>query len=43
MRRTENGSLMVAERGRVVGVIALKELLDLFALKMELVLTGFRP
>jgi len=36
MQRTGNSRLMVTEAGRLVGIIALKDLLQLVALKMEL-------
>lgn len=36
MRRSANGRLMVVKDGQLVGVIALKDLLDFFALKMDL-------
>jgi Zn-dependent protease/predicted transcriptional regulator len=36
MQRTNNSRLMVTEDGRLVGIIALKDLLKLFALKMDL-------
>lgn len=36
MRRTGNSRLMVADQGRLVGVLALKDMLHLFALKMDL-------
>ena len=36
MTETRNSRLMVVDEGRLVGVIALKDLLDFFALKLEL-------
>ncbi len=36
MRRTGNSRLMVINEGQLVGLIALKDLMELFALKMEL-------
>ncbi len=36
MRRSESGRLMVVEGGNLVGVVALKDLLEFFALKMDL-------
>lgn len=36
MRQTGNSRLMVVEGGRLVGIIALKDMLDFFALKMNL-------
>ena len=36
MRRTGNSRLMVAEDGRLVGLVTLKDLLRLIAFKMDL-------
>jgi len=36
MNRTGNGRLMVVENGRLVGVLSLKDMLELMSLKMEL-------
>jgi CBS domain-containing protein len=36
MRRTGNSRLMVAEDGRLVGMVTLKDLLRLIAFKMDL-------
>ena len=36
MSRTGTSRLLVAEEGRLVGILALKDLLKFFALKMEL-------
>ena len=36
MKRTDNSRLIVTRAGQLVGLIALKDLLELFALKMEL-------
>jgi Zn-dependent protease len=36
MRRTGNSRLMVTERGRLVGIVALKDMLKLLALKIDL-------
>ena len=36
MNRTGNSRLMVAEGGRLVGIIALKDMLELLSLKVEL-------
>jgi CBS domain-containing protein len=36
MNRTGNSRLMVVEKGRLVGIIALKDLLELLSLKVEL-------
>ncbi len=36
MRRSGNSRLMVVEGGRLVGMLVLKDMLDLFALKMDL-------
>ena len=36
MRRSGNGRLLVVEQGRLVGVIALKDMLEFLALKMDL-------
>ncbi|MDJ0936158.1 MAG: CBS domain-containing protein, partial [Kiloniellales bacterium] len=36
MRRSETGRLMVVEGGNLVGVVALKDLLEFFALKIDL-------
>jgi len=36
MRRSGNSRLMVINEGQLVGLIALKDLMELFALKMEL-------
>ena len=36
MRRSETGRLMVVQGGNLVGVVALKDLLEFFALKMDL-------
>lgn len=43
MQRSSNSSLMVAENGRVVGVITLRDLLDFLTLKMDLEGTGLTP
>lgn len=36
MRRRNNGRLLVVEDGRLVGIVALKDMLELLALKMDL-------
>ncbi len=36
MGRTGNSRLMVTERGRLVGIVALKDMLKLLALKIDL-------
>ena len=36
MRRTGNNQLMVTERGQLVGIIVLKDMMKLLALKMDL-------
>ena len=36
MSRTRNSRLMVAEGDRLVGIVALKDLLDFLSLKMDL-------
>jgi predicted transcriptional regulator len=36
MQRTDNGRLMVTQRGRLVGVLVLKDLLHFLSLKIDL-------